>query len=62
MTRKDELKAGDRIKCKDPDDAANTAVALGAEGYLWDFEYHEGPSGTAYYVIIEGREDEHQIQ
>ena len=57
MTTKNELKAGDRIKCKDPEEAGTLAEALGAEGYLWDFEFHYGPSGKEFYVIIEGRDD-----
>ena len=57
MTTKNELKAGDRIKCKDPEEAGALAEALGAEGYLWDFEFHYGPSGKEIYVIIEGRDD-----
>lgn len=56
MTTRNELKAGDRIKCKDADEAGTLAEALGLEGYQWDFEYHDGPSGREIYIIIEGRD------
>jgi len=57
MTNSRELQKGDKIRCKDAEDAANTAIELGKQGYLWDFEYHYGPLGTKHYVVIEGREE-----
>ena len=56
MSGQRELQIGDRIKCKDPDDAAEVAIQVGKDGYFWDFEYHYEASGTEYYVIIEGRD------
>ena len=57
MSQNRDLQKGDRIRCKNPEDAAETAIAVGKDGYLWDFEYHYGPDGTEYYVIIEGRDN-----
>lgn len=51
-----ELQQGDRIKCKDAEDAAETGIELGKQGYLWDFDFGYGLTGTIYYVTIQGRE------
>lgn len=59
MTNNEEhqLQKGDRIRCKDANDAVDVAIELGKEGYLWDFAYKHGLLGTKYYVVIEGREE-----
>ena len=64
MTNNEErqLQQGDRIRCKDAEDAADVAIQLGKEGYLWDFAYKQGPLGTKYYVVIEGREENGAIE
>ncbi len=57
MSQNRDLQKGDRIRCKDPDDAVETAIQLAKEGYLWDFAYeHEGDK-TKYFVVIEGTDD-----
>ena len=58
MTNNEErqLQKGDRIRCKDANDAVDVAIELGKEGYLWDFAYKHGLLWTKYYVVIEGRD------
>ena len=52
---KNKLAAGDFIKCRDKEDAAQVAEIINELGYLWDFCYqHKGQKGI--WIEIEGRQ------
>ena len=52
-----KLKTGSYIKCNNPNDLADTAVALWSSGYQGKFAYeHDGEKG--YFFHITGGEEE----
>ena len=52
---KEFLNPGDYIRCKDAEEAAGYAEALGVDGYEWDFVYEiNGKKGI--WIEILGRE------
>jgi len=53
------LNVGDTIKCHDATDGAETALAVGAEGYDWDFEFErDGQKGI--WIVITGVPDKNE--
>ena len=47
------LKKGDTIKCRDADDAANTADELTKSGIEWDIIYERGGKKGIWIEILE---------